>query len=57
MTDNTRLRIVPTLPFGHLNVAWLKFIANLDPQNEIWNFSTLGKTGWGRNEIRSCYVS
>lgn len=50
------LGAVPTLPFGHLNAAWLKFIDNLDTQDELWTFSKQWSTGWGGDEIRSGYV-
>ena len=30
---------VPDLPFGHLNAAWQRFIANLQPKDSIWTFS------------------
>lgn len=30
---------VPPLPFGHLNAAWGKFLADmLDPEDELWSF-------------------
>jgi hypothetical protein len=47
---------VPSLPFGHMNTTWLKFIAKLDHNDEIWSFSKQWDTGYGRDEIRSGYV-
>lgn len=29
---------VPTLPFGHLHQAWIIFLADSEPSDEIWSF-------------------
>ena len=29
---------IPTVPFGHLNNAWLRFINELTPNEELWSF-------------------
>jgi hypothetical protein len=33
------LGCVPTLPFGHLNAGWVKFLSDMtDEADEIWSF-------------------
>ena len=29
---------IPPIPFGHLNKAWLRFISELSPNEELWSF-------------------
>ena len=50
------LGAVPKLPFGHLNAAWKIFIAGVAADEEIWSFTALWQTPWGRKEIRAGYV-
>jgi len=47
---------VPDLPFGHLNAAWMEFMANLEQQDSVWSFAAQWTTDWGRREIREGYV-
>ena len=50
------MRAVPDVPFGHLNAAWKKFLAGLEPQDAIWTFSAHWTTTWGRKDLRSGYA-
>ena len=34
---------VPAKPFGHLNAGWLKFLAEGQPQYELWTFHIEGR--------------
>jgi len=49
------LGAVPNLPFGHLNVAWKKFIEDCTENDELWSFSAQWKN-YGENELREGYV-
>lgn len=46
---------VPPVPFGFLNPAWRRFIADIEPSDRIWLFSTYWMNGW-RKECRTGYV-
>lgn len=47
---------VPDVPFGHLNAAWLRFLAEVEPRDQIWTFSAEWKSEWGQRETRAGYV-
>lgn len=47
---------VPDRPFGHLNAAWLKFKASMEPTDSLSSFSARWSTKWGRKEILAGYV-
>ena len=32
------LNATPTIPFGHLNLGWKKFIEGLQEEDELWSF-------------------
>lgn len=51
------LNAVPTIPFGHLNSAWLSFSELLDSQDELWTFDLLWSSPWGTKERFSGYAS
>lgn len=50
------LGAVPDLPFGHLNAAWKTFVEGVGADDELWSFTALWQTEWGRKEIRTGYV-
>ncbi len=50
------LGAVPTLPFGHLNVAWQTFVESVGVEDELWSYMAPWQTTWGRKEIRAGYV-
>jgi hypothetical protein len=45
------LGAVPDLPFGHLNAAWRRFIAQIDLDTELWRFKAVRG-----NRVRTGYV-
>ena len=47
---------VPDAPFGHLNVAWLKFKTAMEPHDSLSSFSARWSTNWGREETLAGYV-
>jgi hypothetical protein len=47
---------VPEAPFGHLNVAWLKFKAQLEPTDYLSSFSARWENSWGEEDILTGYV-
>ena len=51
------LNAVPTIPFGHLNSAWMSFSEQLDPQDELWTFDLLWSSPWGTKERFTGYAS
>lgn len=51
------LNAVPTIPFGHLNSAWMSFSEKLDSQDELWTFDLLWSAPWGTKERFSGYAS
>ena len=50
------LQAAPELPFGHLHAAWKDFLKGHAEGGELWSFSALWQTTWGRKELRSGYV-
>ena len=50
------LHAVPDLPFGHLNAAWTRFIADCGPEDTVWSFSARWTSEWGQKEICEGYV-
>lgn len=50
------LGAVPRSPFGHLNTAWEVFKTSILEDDELWSFSALWTTKFGRNELREGYV-
>lgn len=50
------LGAVPHLPFGHLHAAWKTFVGSVGEDDELWSFTALWQTTWGRKEIRTGYV-
>ena len=50
------MHAVPDLPFGHLNGAWTKFIADCGPEATVWSFSARWTSERGRKEIREGYA-
>lgn len=51
------LNAAPSIPFGHLNSAWLKFCEDLESQDELWTFDLLWSSPWGKNERFAGYAS
>jgi len=47
----------PRLPFGHLNLAWHNFIAQLPPDAQLWSYAVVWKNGFGGREQREGYVA
>ena len=50
------LDAAPRLPFGHLNPAWETFKQSIQDGDQLWSFSALWTSEWGRNEVRAGYV-
>ena len=49
--------MIGDLPFGHLNAAWCRFRAQLDPFDSIWSFSAQWRNPIGEREQRTGYVA
>lgn len=50
---------VPNLPFGHLHQGWINLLAQLEPADQLWSFSTKGwsmKKGHSPKYSRPCNV-
>ena len=47
---------VPNVAFGHLNLAWLKFLNSIQSQDAIWSFSATWTCSWGVKDLRTGYV-
>ena len=47
------LGLTPNLPFGHLNAAWGKFLANfgLEAENELWFFQVPKDSSTGEYDM------
>lgn len=48
---------VPLLPFGHLNEAWGKFLAELPAGAELWSYAVVWENRWRAKERREGYVA
>ena len=51
------LGAAPSIPFGHLNFAWIEFCSQLDPIDEIWSFDLFWDAPWGDQEHYSGYAA
>jgi hypothetical protein len=46
----------PVVPFGHLNPAWGRFVATLQPDDTLWSFHSHRVTLDGAAQVRTGYV-
>lgn len=47
----------PRLPFGHLNAAWSKFLAELPAGAQLWSYAVVWENRWRTQEQREGYVA
>jgi len=50
------LNAVPSVPFGHLYPAWLRFKTGMPPGATLWSFESSWTSNWGRRDRRRGYV-
>ena len=51
------LNAAPTIPFGHLNFAWIEFCSQLDPIDELWIFDVTWNSPAGWSERYAGYAA